>query len=477
MIRYGRAATAMGLIALGLAGCAVGPNFKTPAAPVSAVYAPSPASAVADQQLHAGQPVPAAWWRAFGSPALDALVDEALRANPDLKSADAALSQARQLLAAQRGALWPSADLSYQAQRAKTSNALQPVTADNASLYSLHTAQVEIDYSPDVFGGVRRAVEAAKAQAENQRFQYEAARTSLIANVINAAIQDAALQAQLDAAMKAAVAGRDILAFTRRQAELGALGQADVAAQEVVLAQAEQAVPTLQKALGQQQTALAILLGREPGQGAPTVPALDAITLPADLPLVLPAQLVRQRADVRAAEANLHAASAQVGVAIAARIPDISLSAIAGGASLGIQDLLTHGNDFWTLTAGVTQPVFAGGALLHRQKAAEAALDQAKAQYRSAALSALKNVADCLDALSRDADALRVAKTAAAGAERGLTFAQRQTALGETGALQDRLAVQAYAQAEATFVAAQAARYADTAALYQALGGSWSGPL
>jgi NodT family efflux transporter outer membrane factor (OMF) lipoprotein len=477
MIRYRSAValglTAIGLAALSLAGCAVGPNFKTPAAPVSTVYAPSIGPTPADQTLHAGQAVAANWWRAFGSPALDAMVDEALRANPDLKSADAALRQARELLAAQRGAFWPSANLSYQAQRAKTSDALQPVTANNASLYSLHTAQVEIDYSPDVFGGVRRATEAAKAQAENQRFEYEAARTSLITNVLSGAIQAAALQAQLDAAVKAAAAGRDILAFTRRQVELGALGQADLAAQETTLAQAEQAVPTLQKALGQQQTALAILIGREPGQGLPTVPSLDRITLPADLPSILPAELVRQRPDVRAAEANLHVASAQVGVAIAARIPDISLSALAGGASLGLQDLLTRGNDFWTLTAGVAQPVFAGGALLHRQKAAEAALDQAKAQYRSAVLSALKNVADCLDALSRDADALKSAQVAASGAQRGLAFAERQTALGETGALQARLAVQAYAQAQGALVVAQAARYGDKAALYQALGGGW----
>jgi len=460
------------ILASTLGACAVGPDFHTPAPPSSTTYVATPAPA--DQRLHPGQAVDAAWWKAFGSPALDALVDEALRANPDLKSADAALRQSRELLAAQRGAFWPTVGLSYEGQRAKTSDALQPVTADNASIYSLHTAQVEVDYSPDVFGAVRRATESAKATAESQRFQYEAARTSLIANVVSGAIQQAALQAQLDGALRAAAAGREVLAFTRRQAELGALGQADVAAQETLVAQAEQGVPTLQKALTQQQTALAILLGREPGQGAPAVPGLASITLPADLPLALPADLVRRRPDVRAAEANLHAASAQVGVAIAARIPNITLSSVGGGASLAIQDLLTHGNDFWTLTAGVTQPVFAGGALLHRQKAAEAALDQAEAQYRSTALAGLKNVADTLDALSRDADALKLAAVSEAAARRSLDFTQRQTTLGQVGALQARLAEQAYAQAEAALVSAQAARYADTAALYQALGGGWS---
>jgi NodT family efflux transporter outer membrane factor (OMF) lipoprotein len=460
-----------------LGACAVGPDFHAPAPPTASAYAPPGAgpNGVSGQTLHPGQAVEAAWWRAFGSAELDAMVDEALRANPDLKSADAALRQARELLAAQSGALWPSIGLGYQAQRAKTSDALSPVLADNSNLYSLHTAQVEIDYSPDLFGGTRRAVEAAKAGTEAQRFQYQAARTSLIANVVNAAIQEAALRAQLDAATRAAVAGRDILAFTRRQAALGGLGDSDIAAQETVLAQAEQAVPILRKALGQQRTALAILLGHEPGQGAPALPSLDTITLPPDLPLTLPAPLVRQRPDVRAAEANLHAASAQVGVAIAARIPNISLSAVAGGAAVGPQDLLARGNDFWTLTAGVTQPVFAGGALYHRQKAAEAALDQAKAQYRSTALAALKNVADCLDALARDADAQKAAAAAEAAARRSLTYAQRQLTLGQVGALQARTAEQAYVQAESALVAAQAARLADTTALFQALGGGWIG--
>ena len=416
-----------------------------------------------------------AWWRAFGSTDLDALVDEALRANPDLKSADAALRQARQLLSAQRGAFWPTVDLSYAGQRAKTSGALSPVTADNASIYSLHTAQVEVSYAPDLFGGVRRATEAAKAGADVQRFQYEAARTSLIANVVTAAIQQAALRGVQLSAQKAVVAGRDILSFTRRQTELGALGQADVAAQETILAQAEQAVPPLEKALAQQRTALAILLGREPGQGAPPDLSLDRIALPADLPLILPAELVRQRPDVRAAEANLHAASAEVGVAVAARIPNISLSAAAGGAGLGLQDLLTHGNDFWAITGGVTQPIFAGGALLHRQKAAEAALDQSKAQYRGTVLAALKNVADCLDALRIDANALNTAAAAEAAGRRSLDFSQRQMTLGQVGALAARNAEQAYAQAQGALVNARAARYADTAALFQALGGGWSG--
>ncbi|HEY4031640.1 MAG TPA: efflux transporter outer membrane subunit [Caulobacteraceae bacterium] len=452
-----------------LAGCAVGPDFHAPAPPQARAYGPAPTAA--GQTLTPGAAVPADWWRGFGSAELDAMVEEALKANPDLKSADAALRQAHELLAAQRGALLPGVDASYQAQRARTSNALSPVLAEPQSpLYSLHTAQVEVSYGLDVFGGARRAVEQAAAQAEAQRFQYEAARQALIANVVAAAVQDAALRRQLDAARAQASALRDILGFTRRQAELGALGQADLAAAETTLAQAEQAVPPLVKALGQQRTALQVLLGREAGGTAPVEVDLDRLTLPKALPLTLPAALVRQRPDIRAAEANVHAASAAVGVAVAARLPNITLSAVGGGASPDLQSLFSSGNAFWTLSAGITQPIFEGGTLKHRQKAAEAALDQAKAQYRSTVLNALKNVADALGALQADADAQGVAVAADEAASRSLAFSRRQLELGQIGQLAERSAEQAAAQARSARAAAEAARFADTAALFQALG-------
>jgi cobalt-zinc-cadmium resistance protein CzcA len=461
-----------------LGGCAVGPNFQTPAPPVSDRYsAEPPTPEIPAQTVRLGAQAPSDWWRAFGSAELDALVEEALKANPDLKSADAALRQAQEQLAAERGALLPGASLSYQPQRAKTSAALSPVLQNPLSpIYSLHTAELDVSYLLDVFGGTRRAVEAAGAQAEAQRFQYEAARQALIANVISGAVQEAALHRQLEAAEAEAFAAREILNFTRRQAELGGLGQADVAAQETTLAQAEQAVPPLRKALEQQRTALAVLLGREAGLKAFAGVDLDRLTLPQDLPVALPADLVRRRPDVRAAEANLHAASAEVGVAVAARLPNISLTAALGGASPALQTLFSQGNDFWTLTANAAQPIFQGGALLHRQKAAEAAFDQAKAQYRAAVLNALKNVADSLDALARDAETLSAAASADAAAQRSLDFSRRQLALGQIGALAERSAEQAAAQARSVHAAAEAARYADTAALFQATGGGLASP-
>jgi NodT family efflux transporter outer membrane factor (OMF) lipoprotein len=463
-------------LAAALTGCAVGPNFHEPAPPASSGYGPGePSAPIPGQALDRSARPAADWWRVFGSPELDAMVREALAANPDLKSADAALRQAHELLAAQRGALLPGVDASYQAQRAKTSNALSPVLAEPESpIYSLHTAQIEVSYVLDVFGGTRRAVEQAAAQAEAQRFQVEAARQALIANVVAAVVQEASLRRQLEAAETQASALRDILAFTRRQADLGALGQADVAAAETTLAQAEQAVPPLRKALEQQKTAILVLLGREAG-GAPAPEIdLDRLALPKDLPLVLPAQLVRRRPDIRAAEANVHAASAAVGVATAARLPNISLSAVAGGASPMLSALTSGGNEFWTLSAGVAQPIFEGGALRHRQKAAEAALDQAKTQYRSTVLNALKNVADALEAVSTDGEALRAAATADEAAQRSRAFSRRQLELGQIGGLAERSAEQAAAQARSARAAAEAARYADTAALFQAVGGDWA---
>jgi NodT family efflux transporter outer membrane factor (OMF) lipoprotein len=451
-------------LAAGAAGCAVGPDFHTPPPPSTAVYA-------TDDAERPDRPVDAQWWRAFGSPELDAMVDEALKANPDLKSADAALRQARALYKAQQGALFPALDAGYQSEQAKNSAAIAPPLADNSELYSLHTAQLTVTYPIDVFGAVRRGTEAAQAQAEAARFQYQAARTSLIANVAASAFQQAALARQADAARQTAEDARRALELIRAQARLGELGQADVANQEAALGQADQALAPLQKSLAQQRSALAILLGREPGEGAPPDLDLDRLTLPAQTPYLLPADLVRRRPDVRVAEANLHAAGAQVGVAIAARLPNIALGASVGGASTQLRDLLASDNSFWSLTAGFTQPIFEGGALKQKQKAAEAAFDQTKSQYRSTVLQALKNVADSLDGLARDDQTFKAAQSSAAAAARSLAFARASHQAGEVGALQELTAEQTDAQARSALAAADAARYADTAALYQALGG------
>ena len=467
---------AAALLALGLAACAVGPEFHTPAPPSVDRYTPA-ATALpalgADRRFVQGGAVDARWWTLFGSPVLNAMEDEALKSNADLKAAEAALRQARETYLSQRSALFPAVSLAAGATRAKNSLTIAPPLADNSEDYTLYQGQLNLSYAVDVFGGARRGVEAAAAQAESQRFQTEAAYLTLTANVANAALQLAGLDDQLEATNRIVAADLKTLDLVRRQQELGQASGADVAAAEAALDQAALLAPPLQKQIDLQRDLLADLLGR-PGALAPAdALSLGGFTLPRELPVSLPSELVRQRPDIRAAEANLHAASAQLGVAIAARLPQITLTGSVGGASGGLSSLLTNDNSLWSISGDLAQTVFDAGALAHRQKAAQAALDQAEAQYRSAVLAGLQNTADVLQSTYEDTVAYNHAKAADAAARRALTIAQTQLAQGEVSALAVLASQAAYQQAEVALAQAQASRYADTVALYQALGGGW----
>jgi NodT family efflux transporter outer membrane factor (OMF) lipoprotein len=320
---------------------------------------------------------------------------------------------------------------------------------------------------------VRRQTETVAAQAEAQRFETEAAYLTLTANLVAAAIQEASLRNQIVATERIIDLNRNVLTLLRAQKDAGQISGADVAAQEAALALAEQGLPPLRKQLAQQVDLIAALSGRLPGEASSDEIDLASLTLPSAVPLSLPSRLVEQRPDVRIAEANLHAASAQVGVAIANRLPSIALGAGAGGSSTQITNLFNQGNGFWSLSAGVTQPIFQGGALLHRQRAAQATFDQAKAQYRSAVIGAFQNVADALQALQADAQALQAADRAERSAGASLTIVRKQLELGGVSNVVVLNAEQAYRQALITQVQAQANRYADTVALIQALGGGW----
>jgi NodT family efflux transporter outer membrane factor (OMF) lipoprotein len=456
-------------------GCAVGPDFHRPAAPTVSAYIREPAAPprAGDQRVMSGADVPGRWWTLFRSPALDRLVDQALKNNADLQSAKAALRSARETYYAQQGALYPSLDAGYNVTRQQTSNTLAPLLNSNTNLFTLHTAQLNIAYAPDLFGGVRRQTETVAAQAEAQKFETEAAYLTLTANLVAAAIQEASLRNQIAATERIIGLNRDVLALLHAQKDAGQVSGADVAAQEAALALAEQGLPPLRKQLGQQADLIAALSGRLPSEAPPDGIELDGLTLPQDVPLSLPSKLVEQRPDIRVAEANLHAASAQVGVAIANRLPSIALSASAGGSSTQISSLLSQGNGLWSLSAGVTQPIFQGGQLLHRQRAAQASLDQAKAQYRSAVIDAFQNVADALQALQADAQALQAANRAEQSAGASLAIVRKQLELGGVSNVVVLNAEQVYRQALITQVQAQANRYADTVALIQALGGGW----
>ncbi|HEY0802473.1 MAG TPA: efflux transporter outer membrane subunit [Steroidobacteraceae bacterium] len=463
-------------------GACVGPNFHRPAPPRVDRYtaevlpletASARGAAGAAQRFLLEQEVPRDWWTRFGSEELEALVVQALRSNPSVQAATAALRQAQENTAAQRGSFFPAVQAQFDASRNLNAvGVLAPNLSSGTALYSLYTPQVTVSYVPDVFGANRRQVESLSALAEASRFQLDATYLTLTANVVTAAIQEAGLRAQIAATKRIIALEREALSVMRRELQLGAIAEGDVYAQDAALAQSESTLPPLQKQLQTTRDLLAALTGQLPADVKPVRFDLDQLVLPADLPLGVPSELIERRPDVRAAEAQLHAATAQVGVAIASLLPQVTITGNAGSSVTAMGDLFKAGSRFWSLGASLTQTLFQGGTLIHRKRAADAALDQAGAQYRSAVLAAFQNVADALHALDSDADALAATARAESAAQKSLEVVQHQLELGSVSYLALIGAEQAYQGALISVTQARANRYADTAALFQALGGS-----
>ena len=362
----------------------------------------------------------------------------------------------------------------FQALRTRTSATLAPTPANNALSYTLLTPQVTVSYTPDVFGGLRRQVEGAAARAEAQQFQTEAAYLTLTSNVVQAALLESSLREQIAATRDIIADENQLLALLRKQHDAGQISGADVAAQETALAQAEQSLPPLEKQLAQERDLLSILGGRFPAEGPSGTVELADLTLPHEVAAGLPSSLVERRPDIRAAEANLHAASAAIGVAAAARLPQITLSAAGGSAASTLGGLTSSSNLFWQVAGEVAQPIFDAGQLKHQERAARAAYDQAHEQYRSTVLQAFQNVADAMQALQLDDEGLGAAVLAETSAARSLEISKKQVRLGEVSAVSVLNAEQAYHQARISLIQARAARYTDTVALFQALGaGGW----
>jgi NodT family efflux transporter outer membrane factor (OMF) lipoprotein len=470
------------LAGLTLAGCAVGPNFKKPAPPaVDSYTAPPIASATATpgvaggeaQTLAMGADLAGDWWTLFHSQPINDLVEQALKTNHDLKAAEAALAAAHETTLAQKGAWYPQVSAGYSAERQLQSSALAPTPANNATQFNLFTPQVSVSYALDVFGLTKRTVEAARAQEQSARFQMIAAHLTLTSNVVVAAINDASLKTQIDATRELIDVETKSLDILKRQAALGYASGLDVAAQQAQLAQAVATLPPLLKQAAQQHDQLAALTGRFPSQAPAEKLDLADLQLPTDVPVSLPSKLVEQRPDVRQAEANMHAASAQVGVATANRFPNIQLTAVAGNTALALGQTFGPGTNFWSLGAAATAPIFEGGTLKHQQRAAEANYRQASEQYRGTVLGAFQNVADSLSAIQQDAEGLKAAAASYDAAKVTLDLTDRQLKDGYASGLQLLSAQQAYQQSRIALVQAQANRYADTAALFQALGGGW----
>ena len=475
-----RVAAAVGMLLL--AGCAVGPDFHKPAAPNVAGYTDHPLTTT-DSSAHTtgGEAqhfveqgdIPGDWWTLFHSKPLSGLIEQSLASNHDLKAAQAALAVARENVLAQRGSYYPSVAADFSASRQKTPGTISPTPSTNALLYNVFTPQVSVSYVPDIFGLTRRTTESLKAQEQAVRFQMIATHITLSSNVVVAAVQEGSLRAQIEATRQLVDINTNMVKILRYQLAKGYASRLDLAAQESQLAQVNATLPPLLKQLAQQRDLLAVLVGRFPSQPPDETFELASLQLPQELPLSLPSELVAQRPDVRQAEANLHAASAQIGIATANRLPNITLTANAGSTALAIGQVFKSGTGFWAVGADVAAPIFQGGTLLHQQRAAKAAYVQAAEQYRSTVLTAFQNVADTLVALEQDAAGLKTAVAATDAAKVTLDLSQRQLRDGYAGYLSVLSAEQAYQQARISLVQAQAARFADTAALFQALGGGW----
>jgi NodT family efflux transporter outer membrane factor (OMF) lipoprotein len=467
------------LLALGtgLAACTVGPDFKPPPAPQAESYTGVPLADVSAgtdmKQRFSNADIPGQWWQLFHSPALDALVRQSVQNSPDLEAAQAALRTAMENVKAQMGSYYPAMTANLGASRNQNAGELSPTLTSAALLYNLYQGQLSVSWSPDLWGGNRRQVEALQAAADSQRFQLQSAYVGLTANVVAAAIQLASLRAQINITQTMIADQQRILEIEQRQQALGQIAGADVAAQETALAQTQETLPPLEKQLAQTRDLLIALSGHLPADGAPPDLDLTALTLPQEVPVSLPSRLALQRADVQAAAENLHMASAEIGVSIAARLPNITLSADLGTVATELGQLTAPGNQFWSIGAGLAQPLFDGNTLAHRTQAARDTYDQVAAQYRSTVVTAFQNVADALHAVQSDSDNLKAAAAARAAASRSLAIARNQVSLGQTSGLALLTAEAAQQQTSLALIQAQASRLSDTAALFAALGGGW----
>ena len=458
-----------------LTACAVGPDFKPPVTPAPAAFTRQPLQQPSGTLAAPGSTIPRAWWQAYGAPQLDVLVEMALRHNPNLEAALASLKAAQENVNAQKGLFFPTVSAGYNLNRQSTGAALSSPLASGSSPYTLHTAQLNVAYQPDLLGGNRRQVESLQAQADSQRLQLDAARLTLASNVVGAALQQAALEEQISLVQQTLSASERQLAHLHRLKDSGYSSGVDLATQEAADAQTRALLPPLQKQLEQTRDLLAILCGQTPDQVL-TTPKLAQLQLPQPLPQSLPSQLVAQRPDVQAALAQLHAAQAQIGVAVAARLPQISLTGALGFNNSALAGLLARDNLGWGLGAGLLQPIFDAGTLQARQRSAEASADAARAQYQSTVLGAFQNVADTLYALDADQRAWQANVDAENADERLLKLTQAQFDRGYASGLALLAVQQTWLQARLARVAAYSSYLGDTVALYQALGGGWQAP-
>jgi len=465
-----------------LAACAVGPDYRAPEAPATSAYTETrqpertesaPVQGGDAQRFEVGAKIAADWWTVFGSPDLDVLIRTAVAGQPTLAAAKAALRQAEENVNAQYAVLYPSVDASLSARRQRISGASFGNPSIPPTTFNLYNASVNVSYQIDVAGGARRELEALEAGVDFQRLQVEAAYLSLTANVVTTAFREASLREQIRATREISQAQDSQLELAEKQFKLGAISGSDLLGQRAQAAQTRATLPPLEKALGQTRNQLAVLIGKLPADAK--LPELDFsnFRLPQQLPLSVPSDLLRQRPDVRQAEAILRQTNARIGVAEALMFPQVTLTGSYGTAALSSGDLFNPGTQLWNIGANLLQPIFHAGQLAAQKRGAEAAYDQAFAQYQLTLLTAFQDVADVLLALEHDARTLKAQAEAEAASRESLEVTRQQLKFGAASYVALFNAQRQYSLAKAALVQAQAARYADTAALYQALGGGW----
>lgn len=473
---YRRLMMMSGLLAVAqiLTGCAVGPDFKPQPPPETASYLSGPAGdRVPGHPIVHNAEIPPQWWELFRSPALNRIVEDGIAHNSDLAAAEAAVRVAQANALAQRGALFPSIAGNFDATRQRVAVDLSSPLESGANIFNLHTGQVTVSYVADVWGGTRRLVESADAQADMRAFQREGVYLTLASNIALAAIEEGRLRGQIAATRRVIDLQSEVLRLLKRQQDQGQIALTDVAAQETAVAQTRLLLPPLEKQLAQQRHLLSFLTGRLSSDAPEETFNLGSFRMPRRLPLSLPADLVRQRPDIRAAEASLRSTNAMIGVAIANRLPQITLTGNVGASAARFAELATPGAGLWMLAGSAAQTIFDAGTLANKQRAAEEEARQSLAQYRSTVLAAFQNVADVLRTLQAGTRAISAATDAERSASQSIALLRKQVDQGQISVPLLLAAQQAYLQTSLARLDAQASQLANTVALFQALGGGW----
>ncbi|MBV9523573.1 MAG: efflux transporter outer membrane subunit [Alphaproteobacteria bacterium] len=470
------AAAALALLLLG--GCTVGPDFNPPAAPASDAYLGAGEGKAegggtdGKQLLALGQRVSGAWWDLFASPELDEVLRQAIAGNRDLAAARASLAQAAEAVLQASGAALPQIDFAAAAERQKLSFASSGLKTPSP-VFNFYSAGPNLSYALDLFGGTRRLVEQQGAIAEFQGYQLAAAYLSLTGDAVAQAIAIAAARAQIKVTHDIIADDERNLDLVRRELAAGIVTQLDIEAATSQLESDRALLPPLEQQLSLARHALATLLGKPPADWAPPDFELAALRLPSDVPVSLPSELVRQRPDVLAAEAQLHAASAGIGVATAQLYPNITLSAGLGQQALAAGALFKGASNVWDIAAGLTAPLFHGGSLAAQRRGAIDAFDAALAAYQQTVLRSFAQVADLLTALQHDAQAIAAQQRALDATQASVELTRKAYGLGSVGIVQILDAERLYAQAALGHVRAVAQRHLDTAQLLVAMGGGW----